>query len=105
MTTKIKPYFEDNRPTIIDFVEKYTHRFGDHVYLREKVDGKWLAITQEQTRREAHRIGAGLMALGIQKGERIAQLGFFPVCRAVFTEEDELDETERGSGGFGHTGV
>ena len=74
MTAKIKPSMEDNRPTIIDFVEKYTHRFGDHVYLREKVDGKWLAITQDQTRREAHRIGAGLMSLGVEKGEKIALL-------------------------------
>ena len=65
---------EDKRPTIIDFVEKYTHQFANNVYLREKVDGKWLEITQAQTREEAYRIGAGLMALGLQKGEKIALL-------------------------------
>ena len=65
---------ENNRPTIIDFVEKYTHQFADNVYLREKVDGVWKEITQEQTRKEAYRIGAGLMALGLQKGEKIALL-------------------------------
>lgn len=65
---------ENNRPTIIDFVEKYTHQFADHTYLREKVDGVWKEITQEQTRNEAYRIGAGLMALGLQKGEKIALL-------------------------------
>ena len=64
----------DNRPTIIDFVEKYTHKFADHVYLREKVDGVWKEITQEQTRREAYRIGAGLMALGVEKGDKVALL-------------------------------
>ncbi len=65
---------ETNRPTIIDFVEQYTHQFADHTYLREKVDGVWKEITQEQTRTEAYRIGAGLMALGLQKGEKIALL-------------------------------
>lgn len=65
---------ENNRPTIIDFVEKYTHQFAGNVYLREKVDGVWKEITQEQTRKETYRIGAGLMALGLQKGEKIALL-------------------------------
>jgi len=62
------------RPTIIDFVEKYTRQFADHVYLREKVDGTWREITQEQTRNEAYRIGAGLISLGLQKGDKIALL-------------------------------
>ena len=62
------------RPTIIDFVEKNTRQFADHVYLREKVDGKWKEITQEQTRNEAYRIGAGLISLGLRKGDKIALL-------------------------------
>ena len=62
------------RPTIIDYVEKYTRQFADHVYLREKVNGKWLEITQEQTRNEAYRIGAGLISLGVKKGDKIALL-------------------------------
>ena len=37
---------DKTRPTIIDFVEKYTHQYPDHVYLREKVDGVWKEITQ-----------------------------------------------------------
>mgnify|MGYP003310169873 CR=1 FL=1 len=40
----------------------------------------------------------------VNSGDRIAQIGFFPVFQAAFTETDSLDETERGSGGFGHTG-
>ena len=68
------------RPTIIDFVEKYTHQFADHTYLREKVNGEWNEITQEQTRLTAYRIGAGLMSLGLEKGDKIdAELfGLFP---------------------------
>ena len=64
----------NERPTIIDFVEKYTHQFADHVYLREKADGEWKAITQEQTRETTYRIGAGLMALGMEKGDKFALL-------------------------------
>ena len=62
------------RPTIIDFVEKYSRKFPDYVYLREKVNGQWKEITQEQTRLEAYRIGAGLMSLGLRKGDKIALL-------------------------------
>jgi len=40
----------------------------------------------------------------ISNGERIAQMIVAPVVRAVLEEVDELDETVRGSGGFGHTG-
>lgn len=41
----------------------------------------------------------------INPGDRIAQLVFMPVCNATLLEVDELQETERGSGGFGSTGV
>ena len=62
------------RPTIIDYVEHFTRQYADHVYLREKINGKWLEITQEQTRNEAYRIGAGLISLGVKKGDKIALL-------------------------------
>lgn len=41
----------------------------------------------------------------IKRGDRIAQLVLAPVVRATFQEVTALDETERNSGGFGHTGV
>jgi len=40
----------------------------------------------------------------IQRGNRLAQLVIKEVVRADLTEEDDLDETVRASGGFGHTG-
>jgi dUTP pyrophosphatase len=40
----------------------------------------------------------------IRRGERIAQLVFAPVARATLDVGDELSETARGDGGFGHTG-
>jgi dUTP pyrophosphatase len=41
----------------------------------------------------------------IENGERIAQLVFAKVEQAQWEETNELSETERGSGGFGSTGV
>jgi len=40
----------------------------------------------------------------VRNGERIAQLVFAPFARATLQEVTELGETERGEGGFGHTG-
>ncbi|MBI5657144.1 MAG: dUTP diphosphatase [Geobacter sp.] len=40
----------------------------------------------------------------IRNGERIAQLVVAPVVRAQLIQVDELSETDRGAGGFGHTG-
>ncbi len=41
----------------------------------------------------------------IRRGDRIAQLVVAPVQLASFAEVDTLDETARGEGGFGSTGV
>ena len=41
----------------------------------------------------------------IEDGERIAQMVIARHEQAVWQEVDVLDETERGAGGFGHTGV
>ncbi len=41
----------------------------------------------------------------VRRGERIAQLVIAPVIQAGWQEVSSLDETERGAGGFGHTGV
>lgn len=40
----------------------------------------------------------------VQPGDRIAQLVIAPVVQARVEEVAELSSTERGSGGFGHTG-
>ncbi|KUG02856.1 deoxyuridine 5'-triphosphate nucleotidohydrolase [hydrocarbon metagenome] len=41
----------------------------------------------------------------VKQGERIAQMIFTRVERAELIEADDLDDTMRGAGGFGHTGV
>lgn len=40
----------------------------------------------------------------ICRGDRIAQMILQPVCRASWLETDALELSERGQGGFGHTG-
>ena len=41
----------------------------------------------------------------VEKGLRIAQMVLCPVVKATFKEVTELENTERGSGGFGSTGI
>ncbi len=40
----------------------------------------------------------------IEIGERIAQLVLVPVVRAQFEQVETFDQSDRGSGGFGHSG-
>ena len=40
----------------------------------------------------------------IERGMRIAQLVIQPVCKAKIEVLEDLTETSRGAGGFGHTG-
>lgn len=47
----------------------------------------------------------GHSEFAIQPGDRIAQLMFVPVVRTQFELVPEFVQTERGQGGFGHSGV
>lgn len=49
-------------------------------------------------------INFGSEPFAIHRGDRIAQLVLAPVTRASWAEVAELDDTERGAGGFGSTG-
>ena len=64
------------RITIIDFVEKYVAKYSQNPFLWEKnLDTNvWEPTTYEETLKKAKRIAAGLMALGVQKGEKISYL-------------------------------
>ena len=62
------------RLTIIDFVEKYTREYASHVFLREKPADHWTETTFEETRLQAYKVAAGLMSLGINKGDKISLL-------------------------------
>ncbi len=56
--------------------------------------GEWKAIV----------INHGNMPVTIEPNERIAQVVFIQKVRANFNLKKELDDTERGQGGFGSTG-
>jgi dUTP pyrophosphatase len=43
-------------------------------------------------------------AFEIEPGARIAQLVFLPVVRAQWERVEEFETSDRGAGGFGHTG-
>ena len=50
-------------------------------------------------------LNAGAEPFVVKRGDRIAQLVVAPVQRSAFVEVADLDETDRGAGGFGHTGL
>ncbi len=49
-------------------------------------------------------INLGNETFTVKRGERIAQMVLCPVARAEFELTEKLPDTERGEGGFGHTG-
>ncbi|MDC0943161.1 dUTP diphosphatase [Pelagibacteraceae bacterium] len=50
-------------------------------------------------------INLGKKKFKIEKGLRIAQMVLCPIVKAILKEVDELEDTKRGSGGFGSTGI
>ena len=57
--------------TIIDLFETSVARFPNNVYLWEKQNGKFEGTTYQQIRDLVFRFGAGLLSLGLQKGDRV----------------------------------
>lgn len=49
-------------------------------------------------------INLGDKDYSVQRGERIAQMVFTPIVQVNLYEVEEIDDTIRGTGGFGHTG-
>lgn len=47
----------------------------------------------------------GAEAFTVRRGDRIAQMVIAPVTRGAFEEVESLDDTARGTGGFGSTGA
>ena len=50
-------------------------------------------------------INLGREEFTVKRGQRLAQMVIREVTRAEFVELEELGETERAHGGFGHTGI
>lgn len=57
--------------TIIELFETSVAKYPNNIYLWEKHDGKYEGTSYRQTHDLVLRFGAGLVALGVQKGDRI----------------------------------
>ena len=60
--------------TIIDLFERSCLKFPDNPYLWEKKDGKYEALTYSWAKSRVMEIAAGLLAVGLKKGQRVALL-------------------------------
>lgn len=58
--------------TLVDLMETSAERFADEIYLLEKPTDKYEGTTYRETREKVHQFAAGLLALGIQKGDRVS---------------------------------
>ena len=63
-----------NKRTIIDLFEESVAKYGAKEFLLEKHNGKFEPTTYADSKVEALRTGAGLVALGIERGDRVAIL-------------------------------
>lgn len=65
---------ENRKRTIIDLFEESVLKYGGKDFLLEKHNGKFEPTTYGAAREEALRTGAGLVAMGIERGDRVAIL-------------------------------
>ncbi len=57
--------------TIPGMVAETAARFGHKMAYQQKEEGRWRTLTFEETWRQANDFAAGLIALGLQKGDRV----------------------------------
>ena len=67
-------YIEIEMKTIVELLENSAQKYGNNPYLLEKKTDRYESITYKETKEQAYKVAAGLMALGIKKGDRIALL-------------------------------
>ena len=60
--------------TIIDLLENSAQKYSNNPHLLEKRTDKYESISFKETKEETYKVAAGLLALGIKKGDRIALL-------------------------------
>ena len=62
------------KKTIIDLFEESVKKYPDNTFLLEKKDKAFMPTTYTQVRNEVYRLGAGLQAIGVKKGDNMALL-------------------------------
>ncbi|MFI3314176.1 MAG: AMP-binding protein [Rikenellaceae bacterium] len=60
--------------TLIDLFEESVEKFANNTFLREKIGSQWHSTSYAQTKELACRFGAGLTAIGVEKGDNISLL-------------------------------
>ncbi len=60
--------------SLIRFFEENVEKYSTNIYLWEKLQDKYEGTTYQETRKQVHEFGAGLMQLGIKKGDRVSLL-------------------------------
>jgi long-chain acyl-CoA synthetase len=60
--------------TLINLFEDCVKKYSDYVFLLEKKNNKYKGSTFKEIQEKVHQFGAGLVSLGVQKGDRIALL-------------------------------
>ena len=57
--------------TLVDAVHEHASSNPDHVVFTRKVDGRWAPVTAKEFSTEVSALAAGLVASGVQPGERV----------------------------------
>lgn len=60
--------------TLVTLFENCVAKYTNNVFMLEKRNNKYMGATYKEIHEQVHRFGAGLLKLGIQKGDRIALL-------------------------------
>ncbi|MBS3777512.1 MAG: AMP-binding protein [Bacteroidales bacterium] len=60
--------------TLVDLFEKNAARYPENPLLWEKENGRYMSTSYSQTKQKVHQFAAGLINLGVKKGDRIALL-------------------------------
>ena len=62
------------KKTLVDLFEESVRNYPNNTFLLEKTSKKYIPTTYAQVQKQVYRIGAGLQALGVQKGDTMALL-------------------------------
>ncbi|MBO5135602.1 MAG: AMP-binding protein [Bacteroidaceae bacterium] len=62
------------KKTLVDLFESSVQKYANNTFLLEKTDKKFEPTTYAEVQKEVYRLGAGLQALGVKKGDTIALL-------------------------------
>lgn len=67
-------WMEFKKKTIVDVFENSVLKYPDNTFLMEKVGDVWTNTSYSQVKSLVYRLGAGLVSIGVQKGDNIALL-------------------------------